>query len=121
MELEPSPQQKIIVVVDDDPEVLSYVGKVLAMANLRFVSFNDPGQALAYCGRENVALLLTDVTMPGMSGLRLSEKFSILQPTAKTLFMSGYLEEMLPDHATGAFLAKPFGPQLLLSRLQELL
>src|ERR1035441_4980702 len=62
--------------------------------------------------REPIPLLLTDVVMPGMNGRELADRFKETSPGTKTIFMSGYTDEILTNTHTsdsGApYLQKPF-------------
>jgi CheY-like chemotaxis protein len=72
-----------------------------------------------------VALLLTDMVMPGMSGIALAEEVRRRDPRAKVLFMTGYSEEALARRASGAedfpVLQKPFTVTALGARIREVL
>jgi hypothetical protein len=85
-------------------------------------------RAQAHQGR--IDLLLTDVVMPGMSGAALAERVVANQDRAglKIVFMSGYTgdatAQAVLDDLRGAgaeLLAKPFTPDALLRKVQELL
>ncbi len=73
----------------------------------------------------SIDLLLTDVIMPGMSGRELADRLTLMRPTMKVLFVSGYTDDRLGRHGvleSGAeFLAKPFSPAELLQRIYEAL
>jgi CheY-like chemotaxis protein len=66
-----------IVVVDDEPEVLSMTADSLRVKGYNVVSTGDPREALrlARTGPTPVDLLLTDVVMPLMSGRQLADEF----------------------------------------------
>jgi len=107
--------RETILVVDDDPEVLSLATDVLHMAGYTLLSTADPRHALRLVGRhaEPIHLLLTDIVMPLMSGLQLAEEVRALRPGVKILFMSAYRTEEIEDHRVrltprGLFLDKPF-------------
>jgi CheY-like chemotaxis protein len=71
-----------------------------------------------------VDLLLTDVTMPGMSGRDLAAKFKSLCPRVRVLLMSGYAEQRAADEPScygKKCLAKPFSISTLLSGVREAL
>jgi DNA-binding NtrC family response regulator len=70
--------------------------------------------------------LLTDVIMPGMNGVKLSEEVDALYPAIKTLYISGYADSKLTFpllESTGrtAYLPKPFTPGLLTQKVREVL
>jgi len=64
---------------------------------------------------ECVALLFTDVIMPGMSGPALLERARELQPELKVLYASGYTADTLHRHGVREesfhFLEKPYTPK----------
>ena len=70
-----------------------------------------------------IDLLVTDVIMPGMSGPDLARAASRLEPSLRILFTSGYTSQ--PDEAFDdpdvAFIGKPFSPQALVAKVQEVL
>jgi CheY-like chemotaxis protein len=76
-------------------------------------------------GTSGLDLLLTDVVMPGLSGRELAEQVRALVPGTKVLYVSGYTDDevlrrgVVADAA--AFLAKPFTPEALARKVQEVL
>ena len=111
-----SEPRETILVVDDEPEVLSMASDLLRMIGYRVVSTGDPREALrlARSRTEPIHLLLTDVVMPLMNGGELAKQLRAMRPDVKVLFMSAYSTEYVEDYgvrlAPGeAFLAKPFG------------
>jgi DNA-binding response OmpR family regulator len=80
--------------------------------------------ALAY-HEPHIDLLVSDVIMPGLSGLELGRRLLARRPTLRVLFVSGYAtqaieaERGLPEGAE--LLAKPFHPDELLARVRRLL
>jgi len=77
-----------ILVVEDDPDVRSYVVEVLRQLKYRVLEANDAPSALATSGP--VDLLLTDVVLPKMNGRLLSDAMRAQQPNLRVLFMTGY-------------------------------
>ena len=75
------------------------------------------------CGR--IALVITDVIMPGMNGRDLYHELSEKIPNLRVLYMSGYTDEVLGPSGVveGAFefIQKPFSPKVLGARVRELL
>jgi DNA-binding NarL/FixJ family response regulator len=69
--------------------------------------------------------VLTDVVMPGLSGVTLVERLRSLRPGLKVLFMSGYTDRQIVDsttlNAAAGFIHKPFTPDALGQQLRLLL
>ena len=85
-----------ILLVDDDEIVRNTVAMMLEDLGYRVLSAPDGVQALALLKREQgVALLFTDVVMPGMSGRQLAEQALKIQPGLRVLFTSGYTENAI--------------------------
>jgi YesN/AraC family two-component response regulator len=74
---------------------------------------------------EHYDLLLTDVVMPGMSGVELANRLTSKHPDLKVLLMSGHAEEVVfPDQGVSAnrsLLLKPFAKEDLLNKVRELI
>ena len=70
-----------------------------------------------------IALLLTDVVMPQMSGKELADRLSSSHPSMKVLFTSAYTEDAIIHHGIldpGIdFLHKPYTPALLSRKTRE--
>ncbi len=71
-------------------------------------------------------LLVTDVLMPGMTGVELAERLESQHDDLRVLFMSGYSEEVLGDRAGVVaeetnFLRKPFLSEELFTKIREVL
>ncbi|AIF82253.1 response regulator containing CheY-like receiver domain and AraC-type DNA-binding domain [Candidatus Nitrososphaera evergladensis SR1] len=121
----------IIMIVDDDKDILSGIEKSLIACGYNKVqTFNDPVKALehfksAYDNNNekeekrdyyhhNHVLVLTDIRMHGMDGLRLAEELLRINPDAKIMPMSAYqLDEKMKNHLRRVtrenLLQKPFG------------
>jgi len=69
-----------------------------------------------------IHLLLTDVVMPGKSGVELAEALRARRPGLRVLYMSGYADRAVEANAPGvAFVQKPFDPALLARRVRATL
>lgn len=79
----------------------------------------------AFAGAGTIDLVLTDVVMPGGSGRALADDLSRQRPTLKVLYMSGHTDDAILHHGVleegVAFLQKPFTPDSLLAKVQEVL
>jgi len=111
----PEPTETILV-VDDEPEVLSMVVDLLRQIGYTVLSTQDPREALRIARTTSgpLHLLLTDVVMPVINGRELLERLRAIHPRIKVLFMSAYTTEVAEDYygvriAPGEpFLVKPF-------------
>jgi CheY-like chemotaxis protein len=116
-----------VLLVEDEADVRSVVSKMLSVNGFAVVEAADPFHALRLFEqhREQIDLLITDVVMPGMNGKQLYEKIAAANPEIRTLFISAYTDGVIDDLGElrdgVAFLQKPFTPDLLLFKLQQIL
>lgn len=128
--VEPAPPERpmggheTILVVDDEPTILAALGQMLRVMGYHVLTASDATRARRVfedAGGE-VDLLLTDVSMPGGSGVELAKDLLDRSSTLRVLVMSGYLDaatsRALPR--TG-FVDKPFTRSSISRRIRELL
>ena len=117
-----------VVVVDDEVSVANFMSELLEHAGYRTTVFNDPGTALDFLRGENkVDLLITDQTMPHMSGIELAAAIEALPEAPPVILCTGY-GNALPDeddqgirYNVRARLAKPFRLKELLDTVHQFL
>jgi two-component system cell cycle sensor histidine kinase/response regulator CckA len=116
-----------ILLVEDQAAIRMLLEDVLSEAGHRVVAAAD-GRAALELAEEcagAVDLLITDVVMPEMSGPDLASRITHLRPGVIVLYMSGYTDHALLHRRAleqgAAFLQKPFLPESLLSKIDELL
>ena len=124
----PSPDgKKIILVVDDEPEVRKLVGAMVSRYGFNVLTADSGDHAITLFKRQpgGIDLLLTDVVAPGMSGPMLADKLTELQPGLKVLFMSGYDNTQVVQHYVVEkghhLLPKPFTLEELGRKVEEVL
>ncbi len=114
-----------MLVVDDDPLVLSVVERLLRHAGARVQTFSSPKTFLEDARLEGPCCVLLDLQMPGMSGLELQERLNASGTPAGIVFMSGAGDVPATVSALkgGAvdFLAKPFTSKELLAAVEAAL
>jgi two-component system, cell cycle sensor histidine kinase and response regulator CckA len=121
----PSGTRRILVVEDHD-DVRAFATEVLRGAGYDVLEASSGDEALRLLEREPpIDLLLTDVVLRGMSGRQVAERVAETYPSARVLFTSGYPDDItaskgVPRGAV-AFLPKPYSPEVLVSRVGELL
>ena len=111
---------KPIWIVDDDPSIRFVLEKALARENLPTRSFTNPREVLdaladidsSDAARQPPQVLVSDIRMPGGSGLQLLEQVRTQQPGLPVIIMTAYsdLDSAVSAFQRGAFeyLAKPF-------------
>jgi PAS domain S-box-containing protein len=104
----PSPCPLRILVVDDDPLVLSITGAVLQDLGHSVIEVPSAEDALRVLQGGQVDMLITDHAMPGMTGAQLVGEVNIRWPTLPVVLATGYAEipADLSDGATR--LSKPY-------------
>jgi len=115
-----------ILVVEDEDLVRPVLTATLAERGFRVLAAENADAALHLwrAHGETIALLLTDVVMPGMSGPQLARRLRDERPSLPVLFMTGYA----PDDAGHGdalreeeVLAKPFLPDALAAKVRKVL
>jgi CheY-like chemotaxis protein len=112
-----------ILIVDDDPAIAQLVTTVLQMGGYEVLAASDGRQALNMVENDQrIGLVVSDVVMPGMTGVQLCETLRNRRPRLKCILMSGN-DMGLVGTAKGVahFLAKPFYPRDLLQKVREVL
>ena len=101
-----------VLLVEDEPMVRSVAERALTRHGYTVICADNGEDALEVLARgEEIALLISDVVMPGMDGPTMVREARKTRPDLKILFMSGYAEEQLRnsidiEHVN--FLPKPF-------------
>ena len=116
-----------ILVVEDEPSVRTLVRDELRKLGYRVIEAKNGVEACLLATQQvgSLQLLLTDVVMPGMGGRELAQHLSIIKPDLRTLFMSGYMDDVGimagQEEGTSSFLQKPFTPEVLARAVRNLL
>ncbi len=123
----PERGQETILLVEDEPLILTMAQSMLEMLGYTVLVAQTPGEAMhkATNHPERIDLLLSDVIMPEMSGLDLAQRMQLIRPGLKCLFMSGYTADIL-DRQTGGdepvdLIEKPFMLQDLAAKVRAVL
>ena len=120
-------QQALVLVVDDDPLVVSAARAVLETGNHQVHTAERADQLPAVLKDmpRPPDLLLTDVVMPDVAGPELARRLRDYFPGLRVLFMSGYSDEHLSSQGALArgvhFIRKPFERTQLLDKVQQVL
>ena len=118
---------EIILVVEDEPMVRSVAKRLLTRQGYKVYDANTGPEAIELVEKENLHLdlLMTDIVMPKMNGRELAEILTERQSNLKTLFTSGYTEEVIAHHGildSGLqFIGKPYVPETLAIKVRKVL
>lgn len=105
--------KSLIVCVDDDASVLTAVARSLRRDDLEIRTTESPADALAWIANDDVAVLVSDYDMPGMTGAQLAGHARLLRPEVVRILLTGQqnLETAIDGINQGEvfrFISKPF-------------
>jgi FixJ family two-component response regulator len=112
-----------VFVIDDDSSVLRSLRRLLTSAGYRVVACESAREFLALGDVPRPSCLVTDVRMPGMTGLDLQEALRIAGRDVPMILSSGAADLATEARARAggavAFLSKPFDPEHLFAALER--
>ena len=118
------PRGSETILVAEDDEVLRTLLQIALESCGYTVLASASGPAaleLAERHAEPIALLVSDVTMPGMEGPELARRLAAIRPGLRVLLLSGYSRDPALLDAGVDFLQKPFRPSTLVARVRGIL
>jgi len=114
-----------VLVVDDDPDMLALLGRWFAAAGLECATAASGAEALTQLAIERPDLVITDLVMDEMDGLRLLKEIHVLDPVMPVIMLSGEAgvsDAMKAAHlGVSAFLTKPPDREALLDEVGRVL
>jgi two-component system, cell cycle sensor histidine kinase and response regulator CckA len=116
-----------VLVVEDEEAVRELTARILRQLGYTILVAGGGKEALEMCAahKNPIALLVTDVVMPNMSGRQLADKLREERPETRVLYLSGYTENTVVHHGVldeGVdFLQKPFSREGLAKKIREVL
>lgn len=123
----PALKQGMIMVVDDEPSITTYLEELLESKGYRVIALSNVKKALEKFreAKDTVDLLITDQTMPGINGIELAREVLSLRPDLPVILSSGYREMVNEDtirqQGIRAYFTKPLDEAKLLKKIDELL
>jgi DNA-binding response OmpR family regulator len=115
---------KVILIVDDDPDVTTVFGLGLQDEGFEVYSHNDPLEALSEFRPNFYDLLLVDINMPKIDGIELSRQILELDANVKICFITAgeanieVLRELYPTRGIGCYIKKPVTIEELVRRVK---
>jgi CheY-like chemotaxis protein len=116
---------KVILIVDDDPDMTAIFSLGLQDEGFEVYSYNDPLDALSEFRPNFYDLLLVDINMPKMNGIDLSRRILELDSNVKICFITAgeanieVLRELYPTRDIGCFIKKPVTIDQLVKRVKS--
>jgi len=116
-----------ILFVDDEEDIVRMSSRMLEYLGYTVYSATSGDQALSMINgaAADIDLLITDYSMPGMSGLQLAEKMVKIRPNLPVILCSGFNQSVFADESgsevVGQFLSKPLDMKGLAFAIREIL
>src|SRR5690606_11803664 len=113
-----------VLLVDDDPDLLSVTGFALQQAGFLVVSATDGASALDVFEREQPDLAVLDINMPRMNGFDVAPRLREHSPVPVIMLtVRGEEDDVVRALSLGAddYLTKPFSPKILIARIRAVL
>jgi FixJ family two-component response regulator len=122
----PFESQPCIFVIDDELEIAKMLTVVLQMNLFNAIAYTDPHEALDAAIALPPDYIISDIVMPGMTGIELAIRVRSEIPTCKILLFSGHIDaSQLIDKARASghhfnLVEKPIHPTKLVEAIQNL-
>ncbi|MDR2008779.1 MAG: response regulator [Alphaproteobacteria bacterium] len=119
-----------ILLVEDEIPVRMVCARLLKSKGYNIIEAENGQQALDILNRENIrdiALVISDVSMPVMNGPEVISRVRDIFPNVKAILMSGYADDVLEDIQSDTsmkdidFLAKPFTPDAFATKVRAII
>ena len=113
-----------ILIVDDDPAVLSLLRRALVLAGYEVLVADSGEAALGLAATQEPVLVVLDVMLPGLDGFTVAQR---LRAAGSTAILMLTARDTVPDRVAGLdsgaddYLVKPFSVEELLARVRALL
>jgi len=115
----------LVAIVDDDESMRSALQGMLKSVGLASEAFASAEEFLKSGQQKKTACLITDIRMPGMSGLELQAQLNAERCKIPTIFITAHGDTKMRMQALRAgaveFLAKPFDDEVLLESVRAAL
>ena len=116
-----------ILVVDDDPDIAHILKRGLQKNRFLVSAFTTPEEALKnfQSNSKDYCLMLSDIRMPGISGIRLARKVKEINPNVKVVLMTSFeikeneFSKVFPSTQVDGFVQKPVGIKNLTNKILD--
>jgi len=116
-----------LLVVDDEPDIAHVLKQGLLKNRFLVSAFTDPEEALKnfQSNSKDYCLILSDIRMPGMSGIRLAKKVKEINPNIKVVLMTSFeikdneFSKVFPSTQIDGLVQKPVGIKNLTNKILD--
>lgn len=112
-----------ILIVDDDPKVLTVVARLVEAHGFPAEVYNNPKELLETVNENDVGCVVTDLEMPGMSGIGLQNELNRLGSCLSVIVITGFADVPraieIMSHGAETLLEKPFKSTQLISSIER--
>jgi two-component system response regulator VicR len=115
-----------IMAVDDEPDILKLIEKILKKAGHKIVRCESGSECLELFPREKPDLVILDVMMPELDGWETYKRIRRIKPGQRVLFLTAITLEAearkrMEELKVSDYLTKPFDPPELIERVNSVL
>jgi DNA-binding NtrC family response regulator len=118
-----------LLIVDDDSDIVQVLKMGLLKNRFLVNAFTNPEEALQSfkSNAESYCLVLSDVRMPGFSGIQLAKKVKEINPAVKTVLMTAFevrdseFSKVFPSTQVDGFVQKPIGINDLTNKILSII
>lgn len=115
-----------ILCVDDEPFILSLLGRILSLEGYQVLTAQSATQAIEMISNNQIDLVISDYLMPELTGTQLVEKIHLIAPQCIKIILTGQANENEIDKAIESglivkCLEKPISGQIFKKEIQDLL
>jgi FixJ family two-component response regulator len=116
---------EVVCLVDDDPTILTSVGRLLKSEGFSVRPFKDASSFFDHVASNAVPLVIVDVWMEGMTGLEVQYRLTKASPGTRVIVMTGRkdagVEQTALEYGAFAFFTKPFDDEAFLIAVRRAL
>jgi Response regulator len=113
--------EPVIAIVDDDASIREALGDLIQSLGYRCLGFASAEEFLGFADRSSIACMITDINMPGLTGLELQDRLNADGHPPPIIFMTSYADDATKAKALGggarSFFGKPVDDDVLVDCL----
>jgi signal transduction histidine kinase/DNA-binding response OmpR family regulator len=118
-----APRPARLLLIEDEPEVQAVLADMLREAGYGVAVAKDGLEGIEHCDREAVDVVLSDISMPGISGWDVAARLRARHPQIPIGFVTGWGDQLDPERLAGAgvdfVVAKPFQAHDILRQVAQ--